>query len=91
MIQDPAKTPEFLEEVEEKLKGIPEVGETLPNIPVMIELVRDYIRKEYKEVPVKSIVAIVAALIYSLSLVNPIPDVLLGIGLLNESEIWEYF
>ena len=50
-------------------------------------LLKDYIRKDYTDVPKKTLVLIVAALLY---LVNPrdlIPDKYLGIGLIDDAAV----
>ena len=53
----------------------------------MIALLKDYIQKDYTEAPKKSLIFIVAALLY---LVNPkdlIPDKYIGVGLLDDAAI----
>ena len=50
-------------------------------------LLKDYIQKDYTEVPKKSLIFIVAALLY---LVNPrdiIPDKFIGVGLIDDAAV----
>lgn len=87
IIQDVDKTKDFLLKLEEKLKDIPLVGDALSNVPTLISLVRDYVNKEYPDPPVGTIVAIVAALLYLLAPVDLIPDVIPGIGYLDDAAV----
>ena len=74
LLEDQDKMERFLQRLENKLKKIPAVGEKLSNVPVMISLIRSYIKKEYVDIPIGSIIAIVGALIYFFSPVDLIPD-----------------
>ena len=74
LLEDQDKMERFLQSLENKLKKIPAVGEKLSNVPVMISLVRSYIKKEYVDTPIGSIIAIVGALIYFFSPIDLIPD-----------------
>ena len=74
LLEDQDKMERFLQRLENKLKKIPAVGKKLSNVPVMISLVRSYIKKEYVDIPIGSIIAIVGALIYFFSPVDLIPD-----------------
>ena len=74
LLEDHDKMERFLQRLENKLKKIPAVGKKLSNVPVMISLVRSYIKKEYVDIPIGSIIAIVGALIYFFSPVDLIPD-----------------
>jgi len=74
LLSDKERTEEFLQILEKKLKTIPAVGETLAMVPILISLVRSYVRKEYTGVPVGTIIAIVSALIYVFSPADLISD-----------------
>jgi len=71
LLKDEDRMERFLERLERKLEKVPVVGKQLSNIPMLVSLVRSYIRKDYRDVPLGSIIAIVSALIYFLS---PIVD-----------------
>ena len=86
-LEDGGKMDQLLEQVEEKLKTVPKAGEYLAEVPRMIALLKDYIQKDYTEVPKSSLVMIVAAFLY---LVNPkdiIPDKYLGVGLIDDAAV----
>ncbi len=81
------KLDEFLLKVEDKLKAIPNVGEKLSHIPVFISLVKSFIKKEYTEIPMGTIIAVVSALIYFLSPVDLIPDIIPGLGVIDDAAV----
>lgn len=85
MLKDKKKTENFLKRLEKKLKVIPKVGGLLAMAPMLIELVRDYIKKEYTEIPLGSIIAVLSALIYIFTPIDAIPDVLVGLGLIDDA------
>lgn len=86
-LEDGGKMDQLLEQVENKLETVPKAGAYLADVPRMIALLKDYIQKDYTEVPKKSLIFIVAALLY---LVNPkdiIPDKYLGVGLIDDAAV----
>ena len=85
LLKDQEKTEEFLRKLEKKLKLIPKVGDTLAYAPIMVSFVRSYINKEYREVPMGTIVAIVSALIYVLAPIDLISDAIPGIGYIDDA------
>ena len=88
IIRDADETERLLERVEEKLKLIPLVGDVLSDVPTLIALVRSYVKKEYTDVPIGTIIAIVAALLYFLSPVDLIPDIApAGVGYLDDAAV----
>ena len=52
---------------------------------VMIELVRDYVTGRYRDVPYWAMGATALALFYVLSPVDVIPDVLIGLGYVDDA------
>ena len=74
LLQNPAKVEELLQQLENKMKEIPNVGEYVSRLPLMISMIRGYIRKEYTAVSPKVIVSLVAAVIYLLLGKDLIPD-----------------
>ena len=74
LIKDPARVEELLEKAEQKLKDIPAIGGALSRLPLMISMIRAYIRKEYEAVSMKVIVTMLCAVIYLLKGKDLIPD-----------------
>ena len=74
LIEDPSKIKELLELIEEKLKEVPVIGESLANIPQMISMVKCYITREYTEVSPKVIALVVSAFLYLVARKDLIAD-----------------
>ncbi len=87
LLANPDKLEKMLQKVERKLKKLPYIGETFAIVPAMISLVRSYIKKEYKEIPLGSILGIISALIYILSPIDLVPDPVPGVGYLDDTAI----
>lgn len=85
LIKDKDKTEEFLSKLENKLKEIPKVGNTLSMMPILISLVRSYIKGEYKNVPLGTIIASLSALIYVFMILDFIPDTIPGAGYIDDA------
>ena len=85
LLEDNEKTEIFLQKLEKKLKTIPKLGDALAMVPILISLVRSYIKKEYTEIPLGSIIAVLSALIYILAPVDAIPDAIPAAGLIDDA------
>ena len=86
-LEDGGKMDALLDQVEAKLASVPQAGEYLAEVPRMIALLKDHVQKDYTQAPTKTLVLIVAALLY---LVNPkdiIPDKFLGVGLIDDAAV----
>ena len=84
-LDDTVKTESLLQKIEKKLENVPLVGEGLSVVPVMVSLVRSYVRKEYTDIPKNSVIAMVATFIYLISPIDLIPDSLGAIGLVDDA------
>ena len=87
LLNDNDKMEEFLQKLEKKLETIPVAGSALSMLPTMVSLIKSYIKKEYTEIPVGTIVAIISASIYFLSPVDLIPDVIPGVGYIDDAAV----
>ena len=75
----------FLENIGMTLKKIPAVGTLLSDVPLLVSLVKSYVTGEYKEIPYNSIVAVVATLLYVISPIDIIPDVIPAVGFADDA------
>ena len=87
ILEDGGKMDQLLEQVEAKLETVPKAGTYLADVPRMIALLKDYIQKDYTEVPKKSLIFIVAALLYLINPKDIIPDTVLGVGLIDDAAV----
>ena len=85
LLKDDEKMEKFLQKLEKKLKVIPKVGTSLANVPTKISLVKSYIKKEYTEIPLGTIIALISALSYIVSPIDLIPDTIPGAGYLDDA------
>ncbi len=64
VIQNPSRVDDILMQLEEKLKEVPAIGNTLADLPLMIAMVKAWIKKEYTVVSPKVIACLVGAVLY---------------------------
>ncbi len=87
ILKNEDKMERFLQKLEQKLKTVPVAGNALAYIPLMMSLVRSYVKKEYDEPPITSMISIVVTLIYFLSPVDLIPDAVPGAGFIDDAVV----
>lgn len=85
-LQDEQKAKKLIEKLEAKLKNT-KLTEMLETIPVFISCLKSYVKGEYKEIPLGTMAAIVSALIYWVSPLDIIPDVIPGIGHIDDAAV----
>lgn len=87
ILNDEDKMERFLQRLEKKMKVIPLAGDKLANIPIMVSLVRSYVKKEYRDIPIGSLIAIVSALIYFVSPIDIVPDSIPVLGYFDDAAV----
>lgn len=70
--------------IEEKVKSSGKLNRFSADIKLMFSMIRDYWKGNYRNVPWKSIAAIVGALLYVMNPLDFIPDLILGIGFVDD-------
>ena len=74
-IDNPEQINGLLEQLQEKITGLPEtVSKAFMNVPVMAQMVKSYVTREYTEVSPKVIVSLVATFLYLVKKNDIIPD-----------------
>lgn len=84
VIQNPSKVDEILLQLEEKLKEVPAIGSTLADLPLMISMVKAWIKKDYTEVSPKVIACLVGAVIYLIKKKDLISDSIPIVGIVDD-------
>ena len=84
LIRNPSKVDEILMQLEDKLKAVPVIGSTLSDLPLMIAMVKAWIKKEYTVVSPKVIACLVGAILYLLKKKDLISDSIPIIGIADD-------
>lgn len=79
LLNNPSKLDKLLLDAESMLRAIPNIGETASGLPVMIAMLKSQLQGEYAVQP-RTLVTIVAALLYLLKQKDLIPDSIPVIG-----------
>lgn len=87
MLKDPDKIERFLQRLENKMKVIPLAGKKLSEVPIMASLIVNYVKKEYQDIPIGTVIAILSALIYFVSPIDIIPDSIPAIGYFDDAAV----
>lgn len=87
MLENTEQFEKFLERVEDKLKKLPGYGSKLVYVPQLILLLIDYTKGNYKNITKAEIITIVAALMYVLLPVDALPDLVPGLGFLDDAAV----
>lgn len=82
-VNNPSRMDALLIQLEEKLRQVPAIGETVSGLPVMIAMVKSWIRKEY-EVSPKVLAIMAGAFLYLVKKKDLIPDSIPVIGIADD-------
>ena len=84
VMSNPSKVDEILVQLEEKLKAVPVIGSTLADVPLMIAMVKAWIKKEYTVVSPKVIALLVGAILYLIKKKDLISDSIPVVGHIDD-------
>ena len=84
LLKDEDKMERFFQRLEKKLKIIPCLGDMLAYIPVLVSLIRNYVKKAYHDVPIGCVLAILGALLYLVSGLDFVPDGIPVVGYFDD-------
>lgn len=85
ILKNPERFERLMQRLEKKLKVIPKVGDKLAKVPIMASLIKSFVKKEYTDIPIGSVIAIISALIYFVSPIDLIPDWVPGAGYIDDA------
>ena len=85
-VNNPSRMDALLIQLEEKLRQVPAIGETVSGLPVMIAMVKSWIRKEY-EVSPKVLAIMAGAFLYLIKKKDLIPDSIPVIGIADDGAV----
>lgn len=63
------------------------LSEVWDKLQLLISLVRSWTKGEYRKIPVRSIIMVIATIIYFVSPLDFVPDFLLGFGFLDDAAV----
>ena len=84
VVKNPSKVDEILMNLEEKLKAVPVIGSTLSDLPLMIAMIKAWIKKEYTVVSPKVIACLVGAILYLIRKKDLISDSIPVVGHIDD-------
>ena len=82
-VNNPSRMDALLQQLEEKLRQVPAIGETGSGLPVMIAMVKSWIKKEY-EVSPKVLAIMAGAFLYLIKGKDLIPDSIPVVGIADD-------
>ena len=82
-VNNPSRMDALLQQMEEKLRQVPAIGETVSGLPVMIAMVKSWIKKEY-EVSPKVLAIMAGAFLYLIKGKDLIPDSIPLVGIADD-------
>lgn len=86
-INDSEGIKNLMAKLDDKMQSIPQVGPVWDNLKSMISMLGAYSRKEYTDVPVRTIAAIIGALLYVLNPLDIMMDVIPVVGFADDIAI----
>lgn len=96
LARNPSKLERLIESAKHKLMTMENRRHTLKNVvrylSVFIRMVRDYSRGYYPQIPLKSLLSVVGAILYFINPLDVIPDFIPGVGLIDDITLlaWVY-
>ena len=82
------KSNELLDNADKKsAKNRRSLDDVWEPLQLLFGMFRSYAKKEYTEIPTRSILAIIAAILYFVTPIDVIPDILLGLGFADDAAV----
>ena len=87
ILKNPNEAVRFYESLNDKMNKTKGLGKWFEVVDTIGDMVVDYAKGNYREVPLNTIIGATAALIYFLSPIDVLPDVVIGLGQLDDIAI----
>lgn len=87
LVNDSDGIRDLMSKLDDKMESVPQVGPVWDNLKVMVEMLAAYARGEYKQVPGKTIAAIIGTLLYILNPIDLMMDVIPVVGFADDIAI----
>jgi uncharacterized membrane protein YkvA (DUF1232 family) len=88
VVKDPKQTEKLTGDATQKAdEHRIELGEVFTDLQTLLRLINAYAKGDYRVIPARTIVAAVGAVIYFVSPVDAIPDVIPGIGFVDDAAV----
>ena len=85
ILEDPEQINSLLQQIQGEITNLPDTFKgAMANVPLMVDMVKSYISKEYTDVSPKVIASLVAAFLYFVSNNDLIPDQIPLIGIADD-------
>ena len=86
-LDDDEKMENLFQEFEKKLRLIPKIGKRASDVAVLLSMLRAYIKKQYTDVSIATILAAVAGLIYVVNPMDVVPEYIIGFGIVDDAAV----
>ena len=87
ILNDSKKVKALLDAAEKRFKEVPYFGDKMADLSLLLSMMYSYVRKEYTDISIKTLVTIVAGLIYFVSPIDFILDKIPLIGFLDDAAV----
>lgn len=86
-INDSEGIKNLMDKLDDKMQSIPQVGPVWDNLKSMLSMLGAYARGEYRDVPVRTLAAIIGTLLYVLNPIDVVLDVIPVVGIADDIAI----
>ena len=90
LLNDSGKMAQFIQRAEKKFKKILEKENVFSMLPTLLAMIKSYLKKEYIKFPVASIITIIGALIYVVSPIDAISDLIPIVGYVDDAAVIQF-
>ena len=90
LFDDSGKIAQFIQRAEKKFKRILEKENVFSTLPTLLAIIKSYLKKEYCKFPVASIITILGALIYVVTPIDAISDLIPVVGYFDDAAVIQF-